>query len=274
MPDTKIRIEQSVHSIKSKTEFVPRVGIILGTGLGELVNEFKVETSIPYTEITNFPVSTVKGHEGKLIFGYIEDVPVVAMQGRFHFYEGYSAKEITFPVRVMKFLGIKYLLISNAAGGLNEEMENGDLMIIEDHINFQPENPLRGFNDDTLGPRFPDMSESYSQVLIKQAEVFAKENNIKYIKGIYLGLQGPNLETKAEYKAFNRLGADAIGMSTVPEVLVANHMGIPCFAVSVITNVCYPPHRVKETTHEDVIEVATASEPKLTSIFKALIKTL
>ncbi len=274
MPDTKIRIEQSVHSIKSKTEFVPRVGIILGTGLGELVNEFKVETSIPYAEITNFPVSTVKGHEGKLIFGYIEDVPVVAMQGRFHFYEGYSAKEITFPVRVMKFLGIKYLLISNAAGGLNEEMENGDLMIIEDHINFQPENPLRGFNDDTLGPRFPDMSESYSQVLIKQAEVFAKENNIKYIKGIYLGLQGPNLETKAEYKAFNRLGADAIGMSTVPEVLVANHMGIPCFAVSVITNVCYPPHRVKETTHEDVIEVATASEPKLTSIFKALIKTL
>ena len=274
MPDTKIRIEQSVHSIKSKTEFVPRVGIILGTGLGELVNEFKVETSIPYAEITNFPVSTVKGHEGKLIFGYIEDVPVVAMQGRFHFYEGYSAKEITFPVRVMKFLGIKYLLISNAAGGLNEEMENGDLMIIEDHINFQPENPLRGFNDDTLGPRFPDMSESYSQVLIKQAEVFAKENNIRYVKGIYLGLQGPNLETKAEYKAFNRLGADAIGMSTVPEVLVANHMGIPCFAVSVITNVCYPPHRVKETTHEDVIEVATASEPKLTSIFKALIKTL
>jgi purine-nucleoside phosphorylase len=274
MPDTKIRIEQSVHSIKSKTEFVPRVGIILGTGLGELVNEFKVETSIPYAEITNFPVSTVKGHEGKLIFGYIEDVPVVAMQGRFHFYEGYSAKEITFPVRVMKFLGIKYLLISNAAGGLNEEMENGDLMIIEDHINFQPENPLRGFNDDTLGPRFPDMSESYSQVLIKQAEVFAKENNIKYIKGIYLGLQGPNLETKAEYKAFNRLGADAIGMSTVPEVLVANHMGIPCFAVSVITNVCYPPHRVKETTHEDVIEVASTAEPKLTSIFKALIKTL
>ena len=274
MPDTKIRIEQSVHSIKSKTEFVPRVGIILGTGLGELVNEFKVETSIPYAEITNFPVSTVIGHEGKLIFGYIEDVPVVAMQGRFHFYEGYSAKEITFPVRVMKFLGIRHLLISNAAGGLNEEMENGDLMIIEDHINFQPENPLRGFNDDTLGPRFPDMSESYSQVLIKQAEVFAKENNIKYIKGIYLGLQGPNLETKAEYKAFNRLGADAIGMSTVPEVLVANHMGIPCFAVSVITNVCYPPHRVKETTHEDVIEVATASEPKLTSIFKALIKTL
>ena len=274
MPDTKIRIEQSVHSIKSKTEFVPRVGIILGTGLGELVDEFKVETSIPYAEITNFPVSTVIGHEGKLIFGYIEDVPVVAMQGRFHFYEGYSAKEITFPVRVMKFLGIRHLLISNAAGGLNEEMENGDLMIIEDHINFQPENPLRGFNDDTLGPRFPDMSESYSQVLIKQAEVFAKENNIKYIKGIYLGLQGPNLETKAEYKAFNRLGADAIGMSTVPEVLVANHMGIPCFAVSVITNVCYPPHRVKETTHEDVIEVATASEPKLTSIFKALIKTL
>ena len=274
MPDTKIRIEQSVHSIKSKTEFVPRVGIILGTGLGELVNEFKVETSIPYAEITNFPVSTVKGHEGKLIFGYIEDVPVVAMQGRFHFYEGYSAKEITFPVRVIKFLGIKHLFISNAAGGLNEEMENGDLMIIEDHINFQPENPLRGFNYDRLGPRFPDMSESYSQVLIKQAEVFAKENNIKYIKGIYLGLQGPNLETKAEYKAFNRLGADAIGMSTVPEVLVANHMGIPCFAVSVITNVCYPPHRVKETTHEDVIEVATASEPKLTSIFKALIKTL
>jgi purine-nucleoside phosphorylase len=274
MPDTKIRIEQSVHSIKSKTEFVPRVGIILGTGLGEFVNEFKVEISIPYAEITNFPVSTVKGHEGKLIFGYIQDVPVVAMQGRFHFYEGYSAKEITFPVRVMKFLGIKYLLISNAAGGLNEEMENGDLMIIEDHINFQPENPLRGFNDDTLGPRFPDMSESYSQVLIKQAEVFAKENNIKYIKGIYLGLQGPNLETKAEYKAFNRLGADAIGMSTVPEVLVANHMGIPCFAVSVITNVCYPPHRVKETTHEDVIEVAATAEPKLTSIFKALIKTL
>jgi purine-nucleoside phosphorylase len=274
MPDTKIRIEQSVHSIKSKTEFVPRVGIILGTGLGELANELKVETSIPYAEITNFPVSTVKGHEGKLIFGYIEDVPVVAMQGRFHFYEGYSAKEITFPVRVMKFLGIKHLFISNAAGGLNEEMENGDLMIIEDHINFQPENPLRGFNDDILGPRFPDMSESYSQVLIERAEVFAKENNIKYVKGIYLGLQGPNLETKAEYKAFNRLGADAIGMSTVPEVLVANHMGIPCFAVSIITNVCYPPHRVKETTHEHVIEVAAASEPKLTSIFKALIKTL
>jgi purine-nucleoside phosphorylase len=274
MPDTRKKIESSVEFIKTKTDFTPRVGVVLGTGLGDLAKDIQVELSIPYEEIPNFPVSTVMGHNGQLIFGYIGETPVVVMQGRFHYYEGYTAKEITFPIRVMKFLGIEYLFVSNAAGGVNEEMENGDLMIIDDHINFQPENPLRGFNDETLGPRFPDMSESYNKVLIEQAESIAKANDIRYVKGVYLGLQGPNLETKAEYKAFHIMGADAIGMSTVPEVLVANHMGIKCFATSVITNVCYPPHRVKETTHEDVIEVAAKAEPKLSLIFKELIKSL
>lgn len=274
MPDTKIKIEQSLSSIREKTDFEPKVGIILGTGLGALAKQIEVDTVISYKDITNFPISTVKGHSGELIFGFIDGVRVVAMNGRFHYYEGYSAKEITFPVRVMKYLGIEFLFVSNAAGGINESMLNGDIMIIEDHINFQPENPLRGFNDESIGPRFPDMSEPYSASLIARAEQIAKHNDIRYLKGVYLGLQGPNLETKAEYRAFNRIGADAVGMSTVPEILVANHMGITCFAASVITNVCYPPHRVKLTSHDDVLDVAQASEPKLSSLFKTLIKTL
>ena len=229
------RIQETASYLKSKMKTQPETAIILGTGLGSLVNEITDKYEISYESIPNFPVSTVEGHSGKLIFGKLGNKEILAMQGRFHFYEGYAMTEVTFPVRVMRELGIKTLFVSNAAGGMNPDFEIGDLMIITDHINFFPEHPLRGKNI-PYGPRFPDMSEAYSKELIRKANEIATEKGIKVQHGIYIGTQGPTYETPAEYKMFRILGADAVGMSTVPEVIVANHCGIQVFGISVITD--------------------------------------
>lgn len=255
--------------LKQTNNFVPEVGIILGTGLGGLVKEIQVEHSISYEKIPNFPVSTVEGHSGKLIFGTLGGKKVVAMQGRFHYYEGYTMQQVTFPVRVMKFLGIKTLFVSNASGGMNPDFEIGEIMIINDHINLFP-NPLIGKNINELGPRFPDMSQAYDKNLIAKAHAIAKRNNIKVSEGVYVGLTGPTLETPAEYKYVRIIGGDAVGMSTVPEVIVARHMGLPCFAISICTDLGVPG-KIVETTHEDVQRVAAIQEPKMTLIMKTLI---
>jgi len=246
----------------------PETAIILGTGLGNLANEITEKYEIKYQDIPNFPVSTVEGHSGKLIFGKLGNKDIMAMQGRFHYYEGYSMKEVTFPVRVMKELGIKTLFVSNASGGMNDAFEIGDLMIIKDHINFFPEHPLRGKN--LYGDRFPDMSEAYSKDLIKKALDIAKEKGIKVQQGVYLGTQGPTFETPSEYKMFHILGADAVGMSTVPEVIVANHAGIKCFGISIITDLGVEG-KIVEVSHEEVQKAADAAQPKMTTIMRELI---
>ncbi len=269
------RINEAVNFIKENTDdFKPMYGIILGTGLGQLAREIDVKYSLDYDTIPHFPVSTVESHQGRLLLGYLEGKPVVAMQGRFHYYEGYSLKEVTFPVRVMKMLGIKRLFVSNAAGGLNPQMEVGDLMIIKDHINLLPDNPLRGPNLDELGPRFPDMSQVYDPEAIAMAEAFARENNIRCHTGVYVAVPGPNLETKAEYKFLRLIGADAVGMSTVPEVIVARHMNLPVFGISAITDIGFPIERVKEVSLEDVIAAASTAEPHMTKIIRALVANL
>ena len=227
-------IKQTADHLKEKTNFEPQIGIILGTGLGGLVNEINIAHAISYEDIPNFPVSTVEGHKGQLIFGDLGGKRVVAMQGRFHFYEGYSMNELVFPVRVMKFLGIEKLMVSNASGGVNPDFEIGDIMLISDHINLFPTNPLMGPNMNELGPRFPDMSQAYSKDILKTAEEVAKELDIYVVKGIYAGLSGPTLETPAEYQYVRNVGADAVGMSTVPEVIAARHMGIPCFGYQLL----------------------------------------
>jgi purine-nucleoside phosphorylase len=267
------KIKESAVYLKSKTGFSPQVGIILGSGLGGLVNAIDVKYSFEYGDIPNFPVSTVEGHHGRLIFGYLEGKAVAAMQGRFHYYEGYTMQQVTFPVRVLKLLGITHLFLSNAAGGLNPAFEVGDLMIIRDQINMFPENPLRGKNLDEFGTRFPEMSEPYSRRLIVEAKKIARENNIKYQTGVYVGSPGPTLETPAEYRMFRILGADSTGMSTVPEVIVARHMGIECFGISVITNLAVTDSETG-TTHDEVQDAASRAEPGMTAIFKGLIKTL
>ncbi|MEJ6588555.1 MAG: purine-nucleoside phosphorylase [Crocinitomicaceae bacterium] len=267
------KFKEAADYIQEKTALKPSVGIILGTGLGGLVSEIEIVKEIPYTEIPHFPISTVKGHSGKLIFGKLGGKSVVAMQGRFHYYEGYSLQEVTFPVRVMKFLGIERLFVSNASGGVNENFEIGEIMILNDHIDLFPGNPLIGKNYEELGPRFPDMSEPYSHEMIKQALKIAERNNIKVSQGCYAGLTGPTLETPAEYSYVHSIGADAVGMSTVPEVIVARHMGIPCFAVSIITDLGVPG-KIKKVTHQDVIEVAAKQEPKMTLIMKELISSI
>jgi purine nucleoside phosphorylase I, inosine and guanosine-specific len=246
----------------------PETAIILGTGLGNLANEITEKYEIKYQDIPNFPVSTVEGHSGKLIFGKLGNKDIMAMQGRFHYYEGYSMKEVTFPVRVMKELGIKTLFVSNASGGTNASFEIGDLMIITDHINYFPEHPLRGKN--LYGDRFPDMSEAYSKDLINKALAIAKEKGIKVQQGVYIGTQGPTFETPAEYKLFHILGADAVGMSTVPEVIVANHAGIRCFGISIITDLGVEG-KIVEVSHEDVQIAADAAQPKMTTIMRELI---
>ncbi len=266
------QIKETTNFLKEKTNSNPEVGIILGTGLGGLVNEIEINHSISYEDIPNFPVSTVEGHSGRLIFGKLGGKSVVAMQGRFHFYEGYPMHKVTFPVRVMKYLGIKNLIVSNASGGVNPDFEIGDLMILNDHINLIP-NPLIGHNDNELGPRFPDMSEPYCPDMIAKAEQIATENNIKVQKGIYVAVTGPTLETPAEYLYFRIIGGDTVGMSTVPEVVVARHMDIPSFAISVITDLGVPG-KIKKVTHEDVQAVAEVTEPKLTLIIKELISKL
>ncbi|MBA3900258.1 MAG: purine-nucleoside phosphorylase [Bacteroidetes bacterium] len=267
------KIKETTDFLKNKVDFEPEIGIILGTGLGGLVKEIDIKYSIPYETIPHFPLSTVEGHPGKLIFGLLGGKKVVAMQGRFHYYEGYDMKEVTFPVRVIKFLGIQKLFVSNASGGVNPDYEIGDLMIIKDHINLFPTNPLIGPNLPELGVRFPDMSDPYDESLIQKAKAIAALNNIKVQVGVYVGLSGPNLETPAEYVYIRNIGGDTVGMSTVPEVMVARHMGIPCFAISIITDLGVPG-RIVKVTHEDVQAVAEVAEPKMTLIMKELISKL
>ena len=264
------KFNESVAFIKGKTSVEPTVGIILGTGLGGLVKEIEIIDEIPYEQIPNFPVSTVESHSGKLILGILGGKKVVAMQGRFHFYEGYDMKQVTFPVRVMKLLGIEALFVSNASGGVNPDFEVGEIMIQNDHINLFPSHPLIGKNFDELGPRFPDMSEPYDHRMIGLAQDIAKELNIKVSTGTYCGLTGPTLETPAEYVYVRNIGADAVGMSTVPEVIVARHMEIPCFAISIITDLGVPG-KIKKVSVQDVIEVANRQEPKMTAIMSQLI---
>lgn len=264
------KFKESYEYIQSRTNVKPTIGIILGTGLGGLVKEINIIDEISYEDIPNFPVSTVQSHSGKLIFGELGGKHVVAMQGRFHYYEGYTMQEVTFPVRVMKLLGIEKLFLSNASGGVNPDYEVGEIMIINDHINLFPAHPLIGKNFDDLGPRFPDMSTAYDKKMIALAQEIAKENNIRVAQGVYAGLTGPTLETPAEYKYVRVIGADTVGMSTVPEVIVARHMEIPCFAISIITDLGVEG-KIQETSLEDVIEVANRQEPKMTIIMKELI---
>lgn len=265
------KIQETVTYIRSVTDFQPKYGIILGTGLSGLADEIEVVKTIKYSEIIHFPVSTVESHKGELIFGNLSGIPIVAMAGRFHYYEGYSMKEVTFPVRVLKFLGIEHLFISNAAGSMNPHIRGGDIVLIRDHINLQPENPLRGINDERLGPRFPDMMKVYNLELNERALAFAAENNIRAHTGIYVGLQGPNLETPAEYAYMNRIGGDVVGMSTVPEVIVAKHMSLPVFTMSVVSNQSYPKEMMKEVTLEEVIALVNQVAPKAAAIMKDVI---
>lgn len=264
------KIQETAAFIKNKMTTAPKTAIILGTGLGSLINDISDKYEINYKDIPNFPVSTVEGHSGKLIFGKLGGKDIMAMQGRFHYYEGYSMKEVTFPVRVMKELGIETLFVSNASGGTNPDFNIGDLMIITDHINYFPEHPLRGKNI-PYGPRFPDMSEAYSKDLIRKAKEIAKELNIKVQEGVYVGTQGPTYETPAEYKLFRIFEADAVGMSTVPEVIVANHCGIKVFGMSVITDLGVEG-KIVEVTHEDVQKAADAAQPLMTAIMRELIR--
>ena len=263
------KIQETASWLRSRMTTHPDTAIILGTGLGKLADEITEATSIPYKEIPNFPLSTVEGHCGQLIFGKLGNKDIMAMEGRFHYYEGYNMQEVTFPVRVMYELGIKTLFVSNAAGGTNPAFSIGDLMIITDQINALPENPLRGKNFPT-GPRFVDMHEAYSRTLIEQAREIAKEKGIKVQEGVYLATQGPTYETPAEYKMFRTWGADAVGMSTVPEVIVANHCGIRCFGMSVITDLGVEG-KIVEVTHEEVQKAADAVQPLMAEIMREMI---
>ncbi len=273
MTELKKHIDEAVKFIRTKTGSTPAIGIILGTGLGGLVKEIQPEVVIDYKDIPHFAVSTVESHHGKLIFGTLAGKKIVAMQGRFHFYEGYTMKQITFPVRVMKFLGVNTLLISNAAGALNPLFRRGDVMLMSDHINLLGDNPLIGPNDDSLGPRFPDMSEAYDKKLMALGEEVALDLKIKVQKGVYAAMPGPNLETAAEYRFLRYVGADAVGMSTVPEDIVAVHMGMRVFGVSILTDECFPD-TLKPATLEEILEVAHKTEPKMTAVLKELVKRL
>jgi purine-nucleoside phosphorylase len=264
------KINQAAEFIQHQTSFAPRFGIILGTGLGALVNDIDIAHEIAYEDIPHFPVSTVESHSGKLIFGSLGGQPVVAMQGRFHYYEGYDMKEVTFPVRVLKLLGIEKLFISNAAGGINLDYKIADLMIIEDHIDLTKENPLVGQNLDNFGGRFPDMSEPYERKMIDEALAIAKEEGIPCHEGVYAGVCGPNLETRAEYRFLGIIGADAVGMSTVPEVIVARHMDLPVFAVSAITDLC-DPDNLEKAEISRILEAAFKAEKGMTKIIRRLI---
>lgn len=266
-----------LEKIKAATEFIqskgansPYVGIVLGTGLGNLATKIEAEVEINYEEIPHFPVSTVESHSGKLIYGNLNGKKVIAMQGRFHYYEGYSAEEITFPIRVMKALGVQKLLISNAAGTVNPEFKKGTLMLIDDHINMIPDNPLRGKNLDDLGPRFPDMSQPYDKAMNTLLKSIASEKGITLHEGVYTPVAGPNLETRAEYRFLRRIGSDAVGMSTVPEVIVANHMSLPCVAISVLTDEC-DPDNLAPVSLEEILEIAGRAEKDLTALYVELI---
>lgn len=248
----------------------PEIGIVLGTGLGKMVNKMKIEKEANYDDIPGFVKSTVESHHGRLIYGMLSGKKILAMQGRFHYYEGYSMQQITFPIRVMKMLGVKFLLLSNAAGALNLNFKKGSLMLINDHINLLPDNPLRGANIDELGPRFPDMSCPYSNLLNQSLKKSAEEEGIQLNEGIYAAVLGPNLETRAEYRYLKNIGADAVGMSTVPEVIVANHMGLPCAAVSVLTDEC-DPDNLRPVALEEILRIAGLAEEQLIRLFSGLI---
>lgn len=267
------KIKSTSDYIHKQVDQLPEIGIILGTGLGDLANLIEVVKELDYKEIPDFPVSTVEGHSGKLIFGILNGKNVVAMKGRFHYYEGYDMKQVTFPVRVMKDLGVKTLIVSNAAGGMNKEFEVGDVMIITDHINLFPENPLRGKNYEELGTRFPAMTEAYSHRLIKLADNIAQEAGIRVMHGVYVGTPGPTFETPAEYEYFRIIGGDAVGMSTVPEVIVANHAGMEVFGVSVITDLG-GKDVTQVPTHEEVQQAAVKAQPTVVKLVSSLIGTL
>lgn len=267
------KIEETRAFLSRRIPGKPRIGIILGTGLGNLATQIEGKTEIHYETIPNFPVSTVEGHKGKLIHGTLGGVEILAMQGRFHYYEGYNMKEVTFPVRVMKALGIEYLFVSNASGGMNPDFEIGDLMIITDHINLFPEHPLRGKNESILGPRFPDMSEAYDKELILKAKEIAIASQIRVVEGVYVGTSGPTFETPAEYRYFRAIGGDAVGMSTVPEVIVANHSGMKVFGMSIVTDLGVPG-KIVEVTHEEVQLIGDQAQPLMTKIMKDLLLTL
>lgn len=266
-------IQQTAAFLKQKTSIHPEIGIVLGSGLGALVNEISIDTAIPFEDIPGFAVSTVEGHQGRLIFGTIGNKKVIAMQGRFHYYEGYSMQEITFPIRVMKELGVETLLLSNASGGMNPEFKVGDIMIITDHINLFPDSPLRGKNDNRLGPRFPDMSQVYDKLLISKILEIGKTQNILLKQGVYAGVMGPCFETPAEYRFFYRIGADAVGMSTVPEAIVAVHSGMKCFGISVITDLGIDG-QVNTVSHQEVLAAAKSTEQKLSKLINAFITDL
>ena len=267
------KIQAAVSFIRKKTRDDYPVGIVLGTGLGALAKEIDVELALDYGDIPNFPISTVETHHGKLIFGTLAGKKVVAMQGRFHFYEGYSMQQIVFPVRVMKHLGVKTLGITNACGGLNPGFSKGDIMLIDDHINLLGSNPLIGPNDPETGSRFPDMCEPYSKRILSIAEAAALDLKIKVQRGVYVALSGPCLETRAEYRMLRILGADVVGMSTVPEVIAAVHQGTEVFGMSIITDECFPDS-LQPVSIEEIIEVSNHAEPKMTAIFKAVVANL
>lgn len=273
MTELRQHIDDALRFLRTKTSMDPGVGIILGTGLGGLAQEIIPEVIVNYEDIPHFPVSTVESHHGRLIFGTLGGKAVVAMQGRFHYYEGYTLKQVTYPVRVMKFLGVQTLLISNAAGGMNPHFRPGTIMIISDHINLLGDNPLIGPNDDTLGPRFPDMSEPYSQQLIKTAEQVALDLKIRTERGVFVAVPGPNLETRAEYRFLRFIGGDAVGMSTVPEVIVAVHMGVGVLGFSIITDECFPDS-LQPANVDEIIAVAMRTEPKLTAIMKGVVERI
>ncbi len=273
MSELKNKIDETLTVIRKVTDDNYPVGIILGTGLGGLVREIDIEHEISYSDLPHFPLSTVESHEGKLIFGKINGKNVAAMQGRFHYYEGYTMQQITYPVRVMKFLGVETLLVSNACGGMNPQYRRGDIMLMADHINLLGDNPLIGKNENELGPRFPDMSEPYDNRLISMAEAIAFENKIKLQKGVYIAVPGPNLETRAEYRFLRSTGADVVGMSTIPENIVANHMGMKVLGISIVTDECFPD-TLKPVNVEEIIAAAMEAEPKMTLIMKEVIKKL
>lgn len=264
------KVEETVQFLKEKTNYTPEFGIILGSGLGTFTQDIDIEFTIPYSEIPNFPVSTVQGHKGALVFGTIGNKKVVAMQGRFHYYEGYDMQTVTFPVRVLHYLGIQNLIVSNASGGVNPNYKVGDVVLIKDHINLFPDHPLRGANDERFGPRFVNMSEPYSRTLQQKAKAIALQHNIDLKEGIYLGLQGPTFETLAEYKMVKILGADCVGMSTVPEVIVARHMNLDCLGISVITDMG-DEDNIDEVNHDEVLQAAKKAEPVVRKLIKAFI---
>lgn len=268
------QIQEALAFIRSQTSFQPHTGIVLGTGLGHLTDDLRIEAVIDYPQIPHFARSTVQSHQGKLIFGWLDNHPVVVMAGRFHWYEGWTMEQVTFPIRVLKFLGIQRIIITNVSGGVNPHLHAGDLVIVRDHINLLPDNPLRGPNDERLGPRFPDLLHTYDESLRQQALKIAQKHKIRAIEGVYSAMSGPNLETPAEYIMLRGLGSDCTGMSSIPEVLVARHMDLPVMMISLVSNVSYPRSAIRVTTVDDVISTAEQAEPKLRLLIRELLAYL